>query len=159
MAGMALHYPAQPGEGAGDDLVGGLAAGAARVVPGRAPQLRPARGDLVARPALPFSLVDLPPGGVDDDFQSVSLGHGPRGVQGPSEIAAIDRAQGQPREPLGGGMLWAAGGDGRVVRIDPVTNEAGDPLEVGERLGDIAVSRGAAWVAAPDEDLVYRLQP
>jgi hypothetical protein len=63
------------------------------------------------------------------------------------------------RLALGRGVLWAAGWDGRVVRIDTDANEAGPPLEIGERLADIAVSRGTAWVAAPDEDLVYRVKP
>ena len=63
------------------------------------------------------------------------------------------------RLALGRGALWAAGWDGRVVRIDTGANEAGPPLEIGERLADIAVSRGAAWVAAPDEDMVYRVNP
>jgi hypothetical protein len=45
------------------------------------------------------------------------------------------------------------------VRIDTDANEAGPPLEIGERLADIALSRGTAWVAAPDEDLVYRIKP
>jgi hypothetical protein len=81
-------------------------------------------------------------------------------VRDPEKAPVLIAVGSRPlRLALGRGALWMAGWDGRVVRLDTHANEPGPPLEIGERLADIVVSRGTAWVAAPDEDMVYRVNP
>lgn len=61
---------------------------------------------------------------------------------------------------VGEGGVWAIGGDGGIVRIDPRTDRvvAAIPARVGsERACGVAAGAGSVWVAAPDS--VLRIDP
>jgi YVTN family beta-propeller protein len=70
-----------------------------------------------------------------------------RGVRGAESIAAGDAG------------VWVAEGES-VVRVEPSANRAGQRIEVGASfLAGIAVGGGAVWATAPDEGVVWRIDP
>lgn len=60
----------------------------------------------------------------------------------------------------GKGGVWFIGDGPSVVRIDPRSNRVGQRIEVGASfLGGIAVGGGSVWVTAPDQGVVWRIDP
>ena len=58
---------------------------------------------------------------------------------------------------VGFGAVWASSPeDGTIVRLDPVTGEAGQRIDVGRGPGALATGGGAVWVALSDEAAVAR---
>src|SRR6266508_494878 len=57
--------------------------------------------------------------------------------------------------------VWVVGEDFRsVIRINPQTNRPGQRIEVGASLlADIAVGGGSVWASAPDDGVVWRIEP
>jgi DNA-binding SARP family transcriptional activator/ABC-type branched-subunit amino acid transport system substrate-binding protein/streptogramin lyase len=61
---------------------------------------------------------------------------------------------------FGTGGVWVVGDGPYVVRIDPKTNRAGEPIPVNaSSLAGIATGAGSVWASAPDEGVVWRIQP
>jgi len=61
---------------------------------------------------------------------------------------------------FGTGGVWVVGDGPYVVRIDPKTNRAGEPIDVGATgLAGIATGAGSVWASAPDEGVVWRIEP
>jgi DNA-binding SARP family transcriptional activator/ABC-type branched-subunit amino acid transport system substrate-binding protein/DNA-binding beta-propeller fold protein YncE len=61
---------------------------------------------------------------------------------------------------FGTGGVWVVGDGPYVVRIDPKTNRAGEPIPVNaSSLAGIAAGAGSVWASAPDEGVVWRIEP
>jgi ABC-type transport system substrate-binding protein/tRNA A-37 threonylcarbamoyl transferase component Bud32 len=59
-----------------------------------------------------------------------------------------------------GGNVWAAGSEnGRIVRIDPVTNRITAVTPLHGTVTDLAVDRDSVWVSIVPDDVVFRLSP
>ncbi|HWO16938.1 MAG TPA: hypothetical protein VNM89_09540 [Solirubrobacterales bacterium] len=57
-------------------------------------------------------------------------------------------------------LRLAVGADGTVTRIDIESDEiVGDPIEVGNRPGAVAVGEDAVWVANNGDGTVTRIEP
>ena len=49
------------------------------------------------------------------------------------------------------GLVWVAGENGTVTRLDPRSGAlVGGPIEVGGRIADLTVGDGAVWVLRAD---------
>ena len=74
------------------------------------------------------------------------------------ETAGIASPQ---RVAAGGGSIWVttSGGGGTVVRLDPVSHDVVDTIEVGNAPVGIAVGAGAVWVANSLDGTVSRIDP
>jgi DNA-binding SARP family transcriptional activator/ABC-type branched-subunit amino acid transport system substrate-binding protein/streptogramin lyase len=61
---------------------------------------------------------------------------------------------------FGAGGVWVVGDGPYVVRIDPKTDRAGEPIRVNaSSLAGIATGDGSVWASAPDEGVVWRIEP
>ena len=62
---------------------------------------------------------------------------------------------------IGYGAVWAAGLDGTVTRIDPLTNQASGtiPVAPSSGLNGIAAGAGTVWVSNSEQGMVYRIDP
>ena len=61
---------------------------------------------------------------------------------------------------VGVGGVWIVGAEPSVTRIDPKNNEPGESIPVvAAGLVGIATGAGSVWAAAPDEGVVWRIEP
>ena len=61
---------------------------------------------------------------------------------------------------FGEGGVWVVGEGPSVTRIDPKTNRRGEPIPVNATgLAGIATGAGSVWAAAPEEGVVWRIEP
>jgi YVTN family beta-propeller protein len=62
---------------------------------------------------------------------------------------------------IGYGAVWAAGLDGTITRIDPLTNQVSGtiPVDPSSGLNGIAAGAGAVWVSNAEQGIVYRIDP
>jgi hypothetical protein len=57
------------------------------------------------------------------------------------------------------GGVWALDRvNGTIIPIDPATNEAGEPIELGYGVTDMALADGVAWVSADIADELIRVE-
>jgi DNA-binding beta-propeller fold protein YncE len=72
------------------------------------------------------------------------------------EIVELDGAPGSVA--VGGGYVWVTLPErDSLIRIDPASLEAGDPIPVGDHPQGVVVAGGAVWVANQGEDTVARI--
>lgn len=75
-------------------------------------------------------------------------------------IARIDACCAASAVAAGAGGVWfAAGDDGNVLRVDPAANRVVATIPVGPRASAIATGDDAVWVADPDAQEVVRIDP
>jgi DNA-binding SARP family transcriptional activator/class 3 adenylate cyclase/ABC-type branched-subunit amino acid transport system substrate-binding protein/streptogramin lyase len=61
---------------------------------------------------------------------------------------------------FGVGGVWIVGAEPSVTRIDPKNNEPGESIPVvATSLVGIATGAGSVWASAPDEGVVWRIEP
>jgi YVTN family beta-propeller protein len=111
-------------------------------------------------------------------LQTVGVGQGPSALavtSGAAWVASeltgtlsrLDPEQGIVREatPIGasptgvaagGGVVWVSDASGRLTRVDARSGDADRPLRLGGRLGDVAVSGDALYVAVRDSGRSHR---
>jgi len=62
---------------------------------------------------------------------------------------------------FGEGALWILANNGAVMRLNPASRQPGNPVKVAAHFaagkGQLAVGEGAVWVAALDEETVFRV--
>jgi branched-chain amino acid transport system substrate-binding protein len=112
-----------------------------------------------------------PPFGVFPGVSQLAVGRGSVWAINPDHtVSRIDAATGDvvATVPVRAGSSVAAGregvwvvDDGRAVtRINPRTNQPGQTIEVGASfLLDLALGAGSVWVTAPEEGVVWRIEP
>jgi branched-chain amino acid transport system substrate-binding protein len=114
----------------------------------------------------------LPPNDVLPGVSQFALGAGSLWAINPDfTVARIDPTSGDVAAtvPVRAGAaiaaekddIWVVGDDFRsVMRINPQTNKPGQRVEVGASfLADIAVGSGSVWASAPDDGVVWRIEP
>lgn len=76
-------------------------------------------------------------------------------------VEGIVAAENQANMPAGFDRIWVLTGvDGsRLVGIDPATNQADPPIELGILGSDIAVTDTAVWVSSRLDDAVVKIDP
>jgi branched-chain amino acid transport system substrate-binding protein len=115
---------------------------------------------------------ELPPNGVLPGVSQFAIGAGSLWAINPNfTVARIDPENGDVvgRVPVRAGAaiaaeqdnVWLVGDDfSSVVKINPGTNRPGQRIEVGASfLADIAVGGGSVWASAPDDGVVWRIEP
>ena len=56
--------------------------------------------------------------------------------------------------------MWVTNvSDQTLVRIDPATNRAGEPIKLGGAPGGLAVGDGSVWVANASDSTLQRIDP
>jgi branched-chain amino acid transport system substrate-binding protein len=121
---------------------------------------------------LPRPLQGVPPFGVLPGASQLAVGAGSLWVINPDfTVSRMDAKTGDlvARVPVRAGGAIAAGPEGvwfvgdratSVTRIDPRTNRPGQTIEVGASfLSDIALGAGSVWASAPDDGVVWRIEP
>jgi branched-chain amino acid transport system substrate-binding protein len=115
---------------------------------------------------------DYPPFGVLPGVSQLAVGSGAIWAINPDfTVSRIDAATGDlvANVPVRAGGAIAAGREGvwvvgdtavSVTRIDPQTNRPGQTVEVGASfLSDVALGAGSVWASAPDDGVVWRIEP
>jgi branched-chain amino acid transport system substrate-binding protein len=115
---------------------------------------------------------ELPPNGVLPGVSQFAIGSGSLWAINPNfTVARIDPVSGAviARVPVRAGAaiaaeqddVWVVGDDFRsVIRINPRTNRPGQRIEVGASfLADVAIGGGSIWTSAPDDGVVWRIEP
>jgi ABC-type branched-subunit amino acid transport system substrate-binding protein/DNA-binding beta-propeller fold protein YncE len=75
-------------------------------------------------------------------------------------VAQVRGAKDAGAIAAGRGGIWFIGDGPSVVRIDARSNRVGQRIEVGASfLAGIAVGGGSVWVTAPDQGVVWRIEP
>jgi branched-chain amino acid transport system substrate-binding protein len=114
----------------------------------------------------------LPPNDVLPGVSQFALGAGSLWAINPDfTVARIDPTSGDVAAtvPVRAGAaiaaegddIWVVGDDFRSVQlIDPQTNRPGQRVELGASfVADIALGGGSVWVSAPDDGVVWRIEP
>jgi branched-chain amino acid transport system substrate-binding protein len=115
---------------------------------------------------------ELPPSDVLPGVSQFAIGAGSLWAINPDfTVARIDPASGDlvATVPVRAGAaiaaegddIWVVGDDFRSVQlIDPQTNRPGQRVELGASfVADIALGGGSVWVSAPDDGVVWRIEP
>jgi branched-chain amino acid transport system substrate-binding protein len=115
---------------------------------------------------------ELPPSDVLPGVSQFAIGAGSLWAINPDfTVARIDPASGDlvATVPVRAGAaiaaegddIWVVGDDFRSVQlIDPQTNRPGQRVEVGASfVADIALGGGSVWASAPDDGVVWRIEP
>jgi branched-chain amino acid transport system substrate-binding protein len=114
----------------------------------------------------------LPPNGVLPGVSQLAIGAGSLWAINPDfTVSRIDPATGDvvASVPVTSGAaiaasdesVWFVGEDFEsVVRIDPKTNQPGQRIQVSTSfLADIELGAGSVWASAPDDGVVWRIEP
>jgi len=76
------------------------------------------------------------------------------------ELQATVRATATSGIAFGAGGVWVVGDGPYLTRIDPKTNRPGGTIDVGATgLAGIATGAGSVWASAPEEGVVWRIEP
>jgi branched-chain amino acid transport system substrate-binding protein len=122
---------------------------------------------------LPKRTKELPPNGVLPGVSQLAIAAGSLWVINPDfTVSRMNPATGDllARVPVTSGAaiaasddrVWLVGGEdfASVVRIDPKTNRPGQRIEVNASfLADIELGAGSVWASAPDDGVVWRIEP
>jgi branched-chain amino acid transport system substrate-binding protein len=114
----------------------------------------------------------IPPHEVIPGASELAVGAGALWLINPDlSVSRVDPTSGDvvARVPVSAGSaitadqndVWLVGdGFTSVVRINPKTNRPSKPIEVGANfLADIALGAGSVWVSAPENGVVWRIDP